>query len=405
MENPDKIEIFLDKICNSKSFTSPADSRLLRYLVDATIKGKVLKETIIAVDIFNRDPVFNPGNDSIVRSNIYNLRKKIADYYNNEGHLDEIRISIPKGSYRVEFSERKQSQKENYVQKRIQGKSFLWVLTGSSLILTIIIFVLYIRYRSDMPEVSGQYKSNYFWSDIFHSDKKLLIVPGNYFMMERVQPSDSSTSFIRNPSVNTPNDFLRFRDNNPGMKDQLKAFGMSHFGEEIPWCIIKIADIFRYSKKNIDIKYSSELTPADLRENDIIFIGDFSTLGIMRNILNQTHYRFKLNPPTIYYSANYTDTTEIMTLANLNRTDFQNDYSIIGKISGQQGNKIMFFLSYSPFGKTEAIYRLTDPSFRDELQEINPEQPDSWDMLLKVSGLGTSGFYYEILRFETLEKN
>jgi hypothetical protein len=62
----------------------------------------------------------------------------------------------------------------------------------------------------------------------------------------------------------------------------------------------------------------------------------------------------------------------------------------------------MLFLSFSPFGKTEAIYKLTDPTFIDELNKISIERPVYWDMLFKVSGLGTSGFYYEILRFKPL---
>lgn len=196
-------------------------------------------------------------------------------------------------------------------------------------------------------------------------------------MMERIQPSDSSKSYIRNPKVNTHDDFLAYRDNNPELKDQLKAFGMSYFGEEIPWCLMKIFEVFRGTEKAIDIKYSSELTPADLRDRDIIFIGDFSTMTILKSILNQTHYKFKLTPPTIYYSANFTDTTEIITIANLNKADFQNDYSIIGKLTGYHGNTVLFFLSFSPFGKTDAIYRLTDPSFVEELGKINSDQPVS----------------------------
>ena len=79
----------------------------MRYLADATIQNRVLKETVIAIDVFNRDSSFDPGDSSIVRSSIFNLRKKLDAYYLTEGSDDSIYISIPKGSYRVVFQEKR----------------------------------------------------------------------------------------------------------------------------------------------------------------------------------------------------------------------------------------------------------------------------------------------------------
>jgi hypothetical protein len=250
--------------------------------------------------------------------------------------------------------------------------------------------------------VNKNIKENYLWSGIITNDKPLLIVLGDYFMMERIQPGDSSHSFIRNPEVNTPEDFITYRDKNPEVRDQMKPFGMSYFGEEIPWGLIKILEVFKGSSRLINVKYSSELSSADVRGNDIIFFGDFSTLHILKSFLNHTHYRYNLTPPTIYYRENYTDTTETIYITNPIASDFQNDYAIVSKIKGYEGNTLLLFISFSPFGKTEAVNKLTDPSFIDELNKISAERPDYWDMLLKVSGLGTSGFYYEIVRFESL---
>ena len=82
-------------------------------------------------------------------------------------------------------------------------------------------------------------RNNYLWSGIISDDKPLLIVLGDYFMMERIQPGDSSRSLVRIPEVNNPEDFIIYRDKNPEIRDQMKAFGMSYFGEEIPWGLIK----------------------------------------------------------------------------------------------------------------------------------------------------------------------
>lgn len=206
-----------------------------------------------------------------------------------------------------------------------------------------------------------------------------------------------------NPLVNTPEDFLKYRDNNPEIRSQLKSFGMSYFGEEIPWCLMKITEIFKGTPKTIEIKYSTALLAEDLREKDIIFIGDFSTLGLLKGFFDKTHYQVSLSPPTLYYGEEKQYITESMSLVNQNESEFQNDYSIVASILGYSSNRMMFFLSFTPFGKTEAIYKLIDPDFVTELERFTDKQPEHWDLLLKVSGLRTSGFYYEILKFDELQ--
>ena len=113
----------------------------------------------------------------------------------------------------------------------------------------------------------------------------------------------------------------------------------------------KILEVFKGSSRVINVKYSSELSPGDMRGNDIIFFGDFSTLHILKSFLSHTHYRYNLTPPTVYYSGNYTDTTETIYITNPIASDFQNDYAIVSKIKGYEGTTIMLFLSFSSLRK------------------------------------------------------
>lgn len=395
--------VWIDKICDSKVLTSASDERLLRYLAESTMNNSILKETVIAVDVFNRDPTFNPGDNSIVRSSIYNLRKKLATYYLNEGKDDLIRISIPKGNYRLDFQEVKleTATRETVSAKKILSVSNL--LIAGLLVLSCLFGVLYFMQQSKLHKLQSAKQGNYFWGDFIRSEKPLLIVLGDYFMMEKTPSADSSRNFIRNPFVNNPDEFLAYRESNPEMRSQLNAFGMSYFGEEIPWCMLRIAEVFNGTTKKIELKYASALLATDMRDKDIIFIGDFSTLGLLKGFLEKTHYQVSLSPPTIKYAEQKNQFIETMSLVNNNESEFQNDYSIVAKIQGSQHSLMMFFLSFSPFGKTEAIYKLTDPEFISELDKITTVRPASWDLLLKVSGLKTSGFYYEILRFEELK--
>ncbi len=82
--------------------------RLLRHIVEKTACGDrdALKEYSLGLDVFDRDPSFDPKADSIVRSTVRQLRLKLAEYYEAEGRENNLRIRLPKGSYIAQIEER-----------------------------------------------------------------------------------------------------------------------------------------------------------------------------------------------------------------------------------------------------------------------------------------------------------
>lgn len=391
---------WLSKIAESKYFTSANDVKLLQYLINSTLEEKTLKETIIAIDVFGRDASFDPSSDSIVRSNIYNLRKKLESYYRNEGASDKIRFVIPKGSYQVQFQENKKDSLKIDKQKGIALKIFFPL----TIALTLIFAFLYFSEKHDssaMANMNGNPVLNYY----IHSGNSLLIVLGDYFMMEKTQLPDSSFNYVRDPEINNQNDLLKYLEKKPELKESLKKLGQSYFGEEIPLCFHQLLKILGKQSQNVRMKYASELLLSDIRENDIIFVGDFATLGILKPFFKKTNFRYSNLPPAIYILNDKQDTTEFISLNNPDRSVFQNDYAVVSNISGYEGKKMLFFLSFLPFGKSEALYKLNEESFIDELTKMISPLPDDWNLLLKVSGLQSTGFYYEIMRFDPVNEH
>lgn len=79
--------------------------RFLRYVVEKTLEGRSdeLKERTLGVEVFDRDPDYDTSLDAIVRITAGEIRKRIAQYYHEQGHGHEIRIDLPLGSYVPEF--------------------------------------------------------------------------------------------------------------------------------------------------------------------------------------------------------------------------------------------------------------------------------------------------------------
>ena len=75
--------------------------RFLRFLVERTLAGQTddLKEYTIGLEVFDRDPSYDPRVDSTVRVHAGKLRDRLREYYLGEGKQSEIRVDVPKGAY------------------------------------------------------------------------------------------------------------------------------------------------------------------------------------------------------------------------------------------------------------------------------------------------------------------
>src|ERR1700757_172522 len=81
----------LARILQSSIFVqSDRLGRFLRFTVETTLSGKaeILKEYLIGTEVYNRQPSYDPGDDSIVRSEARRLRRKLKEYYESFGRND-----------------------------------------------------------------------------------------------------------------------------------------------------------------------------------------------------------------------------------------------------------------------------------------------------------------------------
>jgi len=96
----------LDRILSDAAFSGAnRRSRLLRYLVEQALedRSESLKESVIATEVFDRSPDYDPQIDSVVRVEVGRLRDRLAKYYDKAGPDEPVRIEIPKGGYRPVF--------------------------------------------------------------------------------------------------------------------------------------------------------------------------------------------------------------------------------------------------------------------------------------------------------------
>lgn len=96
----------LDCVLNSSHFkNSKRCQSLLRYVVGAVLSGRsaTLKERVIGVEALGRDPGYDTTQDAVVRNVAIEVRKRLAQYYQDPHHENGVRIELPAGSYVPEF--------------------------------------------------------------------------------------------------------------------------------------------------------------------------------------------------------------------------------------------------------------------------------------------------------------
>ena len=84
-------------------------NRFLKYVVETTLEGKraLIKEYVIALEVFDKSDAYDPREDSTVRTEASKLRARLSRYYEDEGQEDPVIISIPKGGYVPDFKSRR----------------------------------------------------------------------------------------------------------------------------------------------------------------------------------------------------------------------------------------------------------------------------------------------------------
>jgi hypothetical protein len=99
----------VNRIATSEPFQkSTRLPNLLLYLARHTIAGErnKLTEHTIGQAVFGKQRYFDPAEDSSVRVNVRQLRLKLHEYYQAPGLCEDMVVSLPKGGYALDFSQR-----------------------------------------------------------------------------------------------------------------------------------------------------------------------------------------------------------------------------------------------------------------------------------------------------------
>ena len=206
--------LLVQRIVASKSFAkSYFLTSFLLYVSDRELHGKAdeITEYQIGVRAFGRPENYNPGVDNIVRNYARILRKRLEEYFEEEGKDESVRITIPRGGYVPVFysNEQKETlpvapdlsfdtdeipvvedQVASPLPARVAPRLIKRPIQIALVLLAILLTAGYVGLRWFKRVQLTPYHQ--FWSQVFDHNRETLIVP-----------ADSGFGILQNLSAHT----------------------------------------------------------------------------------------------------------------------------------------------------------------------------------------------------------
>ncbi len=386
-----------EKVIKSKSFgRSKTYENLLRYLVECASNNYIPKETTIAEEIFQKS-AFDPSQSTLIRVYVFNLRKKLNLYYQNEGANDEIILKIPKGSYKVAFVKKGEDNIADATSK-VSFSKWYWVL-AIGLIVSLAINVYFWVSGRQETIVNG----NGLWADLIESEIPTMIVIGDLFIYHEDDSVEGLHRNIRDPLINSKQEFEKFQlsKSRPDVKTGIGTYSYL-IRNSVIW-IKNLTQIFQQQEKDFTIRLMSRFNPKELQDYNLIVVGMSKTLGLFNNYNqhfslgredNMDLYRYREGENEFVYQPSGDP--------NAHHTD----YGYMGKYPGPNGNNIYVFGGLWDTGASQSFKNFTETSLLAEIENAMMSAfgkiPRYYEIMFEVKGIDRMELSTKILHLKQI---
>lgn len=383
------INSHLEKVLQSRYFRkSKISCDLLEYLVHASLEEKNPKEFTIGVELFGKKYDHEAKQDSNIRVYIHHVRKKLTQYYENEGAKDPVIFEIERGKYTVRFKTPKDFAKNKHRSYLIP---FLLSMAG---LLATLFFLL-----TGNREKPNKFRQLPIWHEMAQNKKKTLLVLGDYFVFHGMLPT-GKTGVYRDFSINSEADYEYLLDKKPELIKTISKSNLTYLSKMAAFCESDIYKVFAQTGGEIDVKLLSDIQPTDLKDFNIIFIGNYKNMGIFENLVREMSFTFSISNASIPYIISNDPCARVYEPQSDKLKE--EDYALVINASGYSDNRFLLFLSSQDIGNISTVKQLTQHEYLKHFQEeqLKPLELIDFKALYKVEGINKTDLSFELIHIE-----
>jgi hypothetical protein len=334
----------------------------LRFVVRHTLAGQTdaVKERTLGIEIFGRAADYDTSLDPIVRVTAAEIRKRIAQYYQEPGHEEEIRVSLPAGSYVPQFhwpqvphmgAAANGAQLEVLSEVPVETTAPVQVALRPQM--HIIWMSIAVAVLMACAAVGGtlwwrslQHSAfDVFWEPILNSPDPVL-----FCIADQNQYTEISLRDAADPSHQTI------------LRDSLTAVVMDDLNP-----VVKIAGVLQAHGTRYSLKGEGSTTLTDLRNGPSVFVGAFDNAWTLR-LTKPLRFHFANDAAMtrlwIADSNNPSRTDWVIDRAKQQATNNYRDYAIVARFTDSNTGKIAIIAAGVARGGTIAAGEfLIDPTY------------------------------------------
>jgi len=369
----DNVRLELDRALASGHFkNSTRCQAFLRYLVERTLAGdgSLLKERVIGVEVFGRAPDYDTSEDPVVRTTAAEIRKKLAQFYQEPEHAGELRIELHPGSYVPEFRPQEVAAPPAPVaapaRPRIRIPKKLLIPGGAAAVLATGWFLLPLWQTTGVDR---------FWNPMMTAPGGVLFCLGqprtyNLYSDAKQRDLELKIEGLPRESLQSSKEMIPLNQLVP-MWDRYLALGDA-------MCLLRLVSVFEKRGKPYSIRGGASTSFSDLREHPAILIGAFDNEWTLRAVgqLRYTFYK-DFQGLEVVRDRDHPEKSDWKLINSWPYWEIANDYAIVSRVFDHTTDRMVVIAAgITHFGTAAAGEFLADPaSFSQAIQQL----PRDWN--------------------------
>jgi len=373
-EQAEQIRAQLERVLGSQQFRSSRRCQsLLRHITEHTLAddGHALKERTLGVEVFGRPPDYDTNQEPIVRATAAEIRKKLAQYYQEQGHEAEPRIDLVAGSYVPEFHANPAPQNgAAHVEPETEPNRLRLATVAAS---GIIALALALLGTIALVPKWGKTDVDRFWEPMYQAPGTVLFSMGQpvTYNLRGAQAQDAIQFEIGKPPGEIAQGVIPRKDL-VILADRYVALGDAA-------CLVRLTSLFAKRGKPYRVRGERTTTFADLRENPAVLIAAFDNQWTLRAAgeLRFTFVKDSAHETDMVRDREHPENTDWKLTGAWPNWDIPNDYAIVSRVLDLNTDRpVVIAAGITQYGTMAAGEFLSNPEY---FAEAVAKLPRGWE--------------------------
>jgi hypothetical protein len=360
--------------------------RLFDFFVSAG-EGVTFREAEVAAALFGPAVAFDASQDARVRVYVHRLRKKLEHYYAHQGADAASRLTIPKGEYRLVVAASEEATPVPRAPFAL-GALLKHPLAAIALAALVAVNVLgWLAFSLSQNDGLADVRASAPWAALLKDKRPIALVVGDYYILGETDQIGNVDRLVREYDINSPADLDDYLMNHPERMGTYSDLDLYYVPTSAAFAMRSLLPVLQHDKREVRVVLASQLTPAVLKDSDVVYVGYLSGLGML---LDTVFHRSKFEIGETYDELiDRTSQKHFVSHAGgpPGADGIETDFGYVSAFDGPSGNRVLVVAGMRDIGLMQMAEAISDPAVLQTVKAKVGAAP-AFEALFQVQGMG-----------------